>query len=157
MSTNAIISKSEFLKHWQGHRGLTRKTIEKFPEKELFEFGVGGMRPFAALVKEVMAISGPGLESIATGVTATFNMYPDVKTKEELLKEWDAITQQVTENFNQVDESKMHDMFNMFGQYQMPILYQVLYMVDNEIHHRAQGYVYLRALGIEPPPFWDRF
>ena len=113
MSTNAIISKSEFLKHWQGHRGLTRKTIEKFPEKELFEFGVGGMRPFAALVKEVMAISGPGLESIATGVTATFNMYPDVKTKEELLKEWDAITQQITENFNQVDESKMHDMFNM--------------------------------------------
>ena len=30
------------------------------------------------------------------------------------------------------------------------------YFVDNEIHHRGQGYVYLRALGIEPPAFWDR-
>jgi uncharacterized damage-inducible protein DinB len=29
-------------------------------------------------------------------------------------------------------------------------------MIDNEIHHRGQGYVYLRALGIEPPPFYER-
>jgi uncharacterized damage-inducible protein DinB len=32
----------------------------------------------------------------------------------------------------------------------------LLYVVDNEIHHRAQGYVYLRALGIEPPLFHVR-
>jgi uncharacterized damage-inducible protein DinB len=31
-----------------------------------------------------------------------------------------------------------------------------LYAIDNEIHHRGQGYVYLRALGIEPPPFYER-
>lgn len=30
-----------------------------------------------------------------------------------------------------------------------------LYLVDNEVHHRAQGYVYLRALGIVPPS-WER-
>ena len=87
MSTNTIITKDEFLKHWQSHRGLTRKTIEKFPEKDLFEFSIGGMRPFAALIKELLTLSGPGLESIVTGVTATFNMYPEVKTKEALLKE----------------------------------------------------------------------
>jgi uncharacterized damage-inducible protein DinB len=28
--------------------------------------------------------------------------------------------------------------------------------IDNEVHHRGQGYVYLRALGVEPPPFWER-
>jgi uncharacterized damage-inducible protein DinB len=27
---------------------------------------------------------------------------------------------------------------------------------SNEIHHRGQGYVYLRALGIEPPRFYER-
>ena len=32
----------------------------------------------------------------------------------------------------------------------------ILYAVDNEIHHRAQGYVYLRSLSIEPPAFYDR-
>ena len=29
-------------------------------------------------------------------------------------------------------------------------------MVEHEIHHRGQGYVYLRSLGVEPPPFWER-
>ncbi len=32
----------------------------------------------------------------------------------------------------------------------------VLYFIDNEIHHHGQGTVYLRALGIGPPAFWDR-
>jgi uncharacterized damage-inducible protein DinB len=32
----------------------------------------------------------------------------------------------------------------------------VLYAIDNEIHHRGRGYVYLRALGIEPPPLYER-
>jgi len=32
----------------------------------------------------------------------------------------------------------------------------VLYAVDNEIHHRGQGYVYLRALGVAPPAFYER-
>jgi uncharacterized damage-inducible protein DinB len=36
----------------------------------------------------------------------------------------------------------------MFGIFQ--------YWIDNEIHHRGQAYVYLRALGIEPPAFYDR-
>jgi uncharacterized damage-inducible protein DinB len=32
----------------------------------------------------------------------------------------------------------------------------LLYIVDNEVHHRGQGYVYLRALGVEPPAFFQR-
>ncbi|MEJ7681733.1 MAG: DinB family protein [Segetibacter sp.] len=32
----------------------------------------------------------------------------------------------------------------------------IFYFIDNEIHHRAQGYVFLRSLGIEPPHFWER-
>ena len=33
---------------------------------------------------------------------------------------------------------------------------RVSHWIDNEIHHRGQAYVYLRALGIEPPHFWER-
>ena len=43
-----------------------------------------------------------------------------------------------------------------FGQYEGKVHDLLLYAVDNEIHHRGQGYVYLRALGIEPPPFYER-
>ena len=43
-----------------------------------------------------------------------------------------------------------------FGQFEDALHNLILYVIDNEIHHRGQGYVYLRALGIEPPPFYDR-
>jgi uncharacterized damage-inducible protein DinB len=43
-----------------------------------------------------------------------------------------------------------------FGQWEMSGLAMIQYAIDNEIHHRGQGYVYLRALGIEPPHFWER-
>jgi DinB family len=32
----------------------------------------------------------------------------------------------------------------------------ILYVIDNDIHHRGQGYVYLRASGIASPPFYER-
>ena len=65
-----MITKSELLQHWLGHRKLTRKTIEKFPEKELFEFSIGGMRPFSALIKELLSIDVPGLKEMVTRETA---------------------------------------------------------------------------------------
>ena len=59
-----ILTNEELLNHWQGHRTLTRKVIEAFPEKELFEYSIGGMRTFADLVKELLSIAVPGLEGI---------------------------------------------------------------------------------------------
>lgn len=32
----------------------------------------------------------------------------------------------------------------------------LLYLIDSDTRHRGQGYVYPRALGIEPPPFYVR-
>jgi hypothetical protein len=43
-----------------------------------------------------------------------------------------------------------------FGQWEASNFNTILCAIDNEIHHRGQGYVYLRALGIEPPAFYDR-
>ena len=43
-----------------------------------------------------------------------------------------------------------------FGQWPGTGWSLLFYVIENEIHHRGQGYVYLRALGIEPPPFYER-
>jgi len=70
-----------------------------------------------------------------TNTTSLRWSYPLLKSlpqnKPELLKQWDRVTEG-------------------------PVYASLLYWIDNEIHHRGQGYVYLRSLGIEPPPFWDR-
>lgn len=157
MEKTNIISKADLLTHWLGHRTLTRRTIEKFPEEELFRFSIGGMRPFADLVKELLSIGVPGLDGIVNNKVEGYNHDLPLNTKEALLEQWDKDTPILIELYNQIPEERFHENFNLFGQYNFPIIHNILYFIDNEIHHRGQGFVYLRALGIEPPFFWERY
>jgi uncharacterized damage-inducible protein DinB len=160
ISTPSVITPSELLTHWQGHRTLTRKVIEAFPEKDLFSFSVGGMRPFAELALEMISMGDPGIDGILTGKWSTdFSTYENghgPKTKADLLSLWDQLTEKLNRLWPQIPVERFHEIDLAFGQWEGPIHFILFYWIDNEIHHRAQGYVYLRALGIEPPAFWDR-
>ncbi len=156
--TQPILSQAELLRNWQGHRKLTRRVIEAFPEKELFEFSVGNMRPFAGLVKELLAIAIPGLQEILTGKNKPFDDKKDnLNTKASLLEAWDHATEQIDIYWQQIQPERFREEVNLFGQYKFPAIDNIFYFMDNEIHHRGQGFVYLRALGIEPPHFWERY
>ena len=156
MDTVAIISKEELLKHWLGHRNLTRRTIEKFPENELFTFSLHGMRTFGEMANELISIAVPGLKGIVHRQVESYSEKKSYTTKTELLAIWDRHTDEINQLWNQLNEADFHETFNLFGQYEFPIIDNIFYFIDNEIHHRGQGYVYLRALGIEPPFFWER-
>ena len=56
----------------------------------------------------------------------------------------------------QIPPQRFQETLTAFGQYTDVLHNLILYVIDNEIHHRGQGYVYLRALGIAPPPFYQR-
>lgn len=158
IATKQFITSEQLLEHWQGHRKLTRRVIDAFPEKELFEFSIGGMRTFAKLAVELVSIAGPALKGIVDHQVEAFSEEAfKPKTKEELLAKWDAETEVINHYFNQISEERFQETFNLFGQYEFPIYQNILYFIDNEVHHRGQGYTYLRALGIEPPFFWERF
>ena len=152
-----VILPSELLAHWQGHRALTRKLIEKFPEKDFFEYTIGGMRPFAEMTQELLSIAGPGTKEIVTGETVVQEeQLAHENSKAKILELWDKATVEINENWAKIDVSRFHDTIKTFGQYEGTVQSAILYFIDNEIHHRGQGYVYLRALGIEPPMFWER-
>jgi uncharacterized damage-inducible protein DinB len=155
--TTSIISSSQLLEHWQGHRGLTRKLIEAFPEKEFFEFSIGGMRTAGGLVEELLSIAVPGLRQIATGTTEKQNHNIDHKnSKAHILKLWDESTEEINRYWAMIPDEKFQTEIVTFGQYPGTVISSIFYFIDNEIHHRGQAYVYLRALGIEPPYFWER-
>lgn len=150
-----VLTADALLKNWQGHRCLTRRVIEAFPEDKLFEFSVGGMRPFAELAWELIRMAVPIVDGVATGKWEEFKgMKPT--TKSELLKLWDEQTEELQKKFPQIPEHRFSEVDKAFGQWENPGIASIQYAVDNEIHHRGQGYVYLRALGLEPPPFWVR-
>jgi uncharacterized damage-inducible protein DinB len=77
-------------------------------------------------------------------------------SKAEILKRWDESTKKIDEVWPRIPADRFHERLTAFGQNEGVVHDLVFYIIDNEIHHRGQGYVYLRALGVEPPPFNDR-
>jgi uncharacterized damage-inducible protein DinB len=150
-----FISPKALLDHWQGHRRLTRRVIEAFPEDQLFTFSLGGMRTFGELAGELLAMGAPMIQGLATGDWEAYETEA-FTSKEDLLRHWDASTKEIDEFWASIPAERFAETITSFGQYTGPAHWQVLYVIDNEIHHRGQGYVYLRALGIEPPAFYER-
>jgi uncharacterized damage-inducible protein DinB len=151
MDTNLILS------HWMGHRRLSRRTLELFPEDQLFSFSVGNMRPYGKLALEMLQFI-PTLNGVVSGEWKWQAAYDDVTTKEALLQAWIETDAQLLEVWKGVTVDRLNavEADNFWMPEATSNLWKVQYWADNEIHHRGQGYVYLRALGIEPPAFWER-
>jgi uncharacterized damage-inducible protein DinB len=151
----SVRTANDLLKNWQGHRRLTRRVIDAFPEDKLFEFSVGGMRPFAEMAWEFIRMAVPIAKGVATGKWEEFKG-SKATTKSELLRVWDEQTAELDEMFAQIPPHRFSEVDKAFGQWEARGIDTIQYAIDNEIHHRGQGYVYLRALEIAPPPFWER-
>ena len=155
-----IINQEQLLEYWQGHRRLTRRVIEVFPEDKLFSYSIGGMRPFSVMVMELIDLAG-GISGLVNGEWKSMDEMSHAngnlpKTKAELLVLWDEVSEQIEKYWPQLSEARFQEIVLAFGAYEGPVYSTLLYFIDNEIHHRGQGYVYLRSLGITPPPFWER-
>ena len=150
-----FITAEAMLEHWQGHRRLTRRVIDAFPDDKLFTFSVGGMRPFGALAMELLRMGVSLLKGIVSDEWDQ-STTSDAPPKAEILRRWDETTTDIDRLWRQIPAGGFEESRTAFGQWPGKVHALLLYAIDNEIHHRGQGYVYLRALGIEPPPFYER-
>jgi uncharacterized damage-inducible protein DinB len=154
-ASTTFITPDALLANWQGHRRLTRRVIDVFPDDKLFNFSVGGMRPFGELAMEMITMATPMVRGAVSGEwKAPTNRDP--RPKHEVLRLWDESTEQLNTLWAQIPPERFQETLTAFGQYPGVLHDLILYVIDNEIHHRGQGYVYLRALGLEPPAFYDR-
>ena len=156
--TPIVITPEGLLEHWQGHRKLTRKMIEAFPEDKLFTYSVGGMRPFSELIMEMLAMAVPGIKGLITGKWQNYDEASAVApaSKQELLERWDETTETLNALWPQIPPHRFLETDTAFGQWEGTGYFFIFYFIDNEIHNRGQAYVYLRSLNIAPPAFWDR-
>ena len=113
------------------------------------------MRTFGALALEMLSMAVPMVQGAISDEWKS-DMSRDARPKQEILKAWDESTRQLDMLFPQIPAERFQEKLTAFGQYPGILHTLILYVIDNEIHHRGQGYVYLRALGIEPPPFYER-
>jgi uncharacterized damage-inducible protein DinB len=152
---SVFLTPDALLDHWQGHRALTRRVIEAFPADQLFTFSVGGMRPFGEMVLEFLAMTAPMVRGLVTGQWDKY-VLAKLDTKQALLARWDEDTALINDLWPKIDPAKFAEQMVAFGEYPGTGNSLMLYVIDNELHHRGQGYVYLRALGIAPPAFYER-
>lgn len=140
------------------HRGLTIRTVEAFPEDKLFAFaGAEPMRPFAEMVKEMITIEDGYVQGIVNDNWEWPVLVPNPTTKAGLLDALHAVRERTRQLWGGLTVDRLqHVMQDPWFGTEQPHLDRILYLVENEIHHRGQGYVYLRQLGIEPPPFYER-
>ena len=152
------LSTDALLDHWQGHRRVTRRMIQAFPEEALFTYSIGGMRPFSALAMEMIGMCSAGIRGVATRewVHDVYADAPTPKTRNDILQLWDEVTDRINALWPQIPPERFEEVDVAFGQWEGVVYHLLVYWIDNEIHHRGQGYVYLRALGVEPPAFYDR-
>lgn len=153
--TKTFITPEGLLAHWQGHRRLTRRVIDAFPDDQLFTFSLGSMRSFGELAMEIVTMAAPMVRGVATGDWSMSNSR-EPRPKQEVLRLWDEATGEVESLWPQIPPQRFLETLTAFGQYTGVVHDLILYVIDNEIHHRGQGYVYLRALGVPPPPFYER-
>ena len=154
----ALITPQELLEHWQSHRRLTRKTLEAFPEDKLFTFQPAPpMRSFGAMLLEITGMVYPTLKGFKTGEWSTImKHFGELDTKAALLEAMDETDAYLNATLPTISAERMLERESVYGFPVQPLFHALLYLIDNEIHHRAQGYVYLRLLGIEPPSFYQR-
>lgn len=150
-----VITPDALLQHWQGHRRLTRRMIEAFPEEQLFTFSVGEMRSFGEMVREMLGMAAPMVRGVVSDEWPAYKPI-EATTRQELLRLWDESTEELDALWAQIPPERFQQTITAFGAYTGPTYDLLLYVIDNEVHHRGQGYVFLRALGIEPPPFYVR-
>ncbi|GAA3997919.1 DinB family protein [Deinococcus rubellus] len=156
VSKPVVVTPEQLLAHWQGHRRLTRRMIEAFPEDQLFSFSIGGMRPFGVMAWEMQQVSALTLTGLLSGEWPEPNWRGGVSPdRGELLSAWDDLTAQIDREFLKVDTA-FYAQQHALPWGEMSGWAAAIYCIDNEIHHRGEGYVYLRALGIEPPAFYER-
>lgn len=156
VNETTVLTPEILLDHWQGHRRVTRRVIEAFPEDKLFSFSVGSMRPFSELAVEFLKMTEPTVQGVATGKWPKWGDFVAPATKTELLARWDEATAALNTQWPTIPAHRFMEVDKAFGMWEGRGIDLIFYVIENEIHHRGQGYVYLRALGIEPPSFYDR-
>lgn len=153
-----LLTPQALLRHWEGHRRLTRRTIEAFPEEALFRYSPAPpLRSFAEMMSEAIEIE-PILRGVATGEWRWLTSFEEVKSQADLLAAWDHSTETLCSLWPDVTTEKLlmleEDYF--FHGPAKTNLERILYLIDNEVHHRGQGFIYLRMLGKTPPLFYER-
>ncbi len=88
---NELLSLDTLWNHWEGHRRLTLRTLEAFPEDQLLNHPVENMRSFAELMSEIVNVEESIMHGLKSGEWKWEPSHKDLNSKAELLQAFEQV------------------------------------------------------------------
>ncbi|MCE7990900.1 MAG: damage-inducible protein DinB [Roseivirga sp.] len=139
---------------WERAKAYTLEYIDAMSEEGFFKSPTKGIRTFAGQMLHI-ADANAGIIGIATGnagpfagrVEADASLNTKAKVRETVIKAYDFAIDAV----KGMDVSKSTELTEAFDQ-SLPRIEWIKKAFEHQTHHRGQTTIYLRMLGIAPPP-----
>ena len=157
MNEPSLLTPAELLAHWLEHRRLTRRVLAAFPDDQLFTFvPAPPMRSFGELAWEVHLQT----DQVRAGLVednwnTRIEVWVPFTLRSDLLSVWNALSIRLKDELPGVPPQRYARTVNCHRAGESGLA-AAFGEIDNEVHHRGQGKVYLLLLGTAPPDFWER-
>lgn len=152
--TTPDAEKDALVADWERAKAYTLEYIDAMSDEGFFKSPTEGIRTFAQQMLHI-ADANVGIIGMATGkagpfaghVEADTNLDTKSKVREAVVKAYDFAIEAV----KGMDMSKSAELTEAFGQ-SIPRIELIKKAFEHQTHHRGQTTIYLRMLGIAPPP-----
>ncbi|MBF8376487.1 DinB family protein [Alicyclobacillus mali] len=144
------------LTHWHSHRDVLAPLVESVPEDKLDFKPWDGAMSFRDLVWHILSTSAWFAAAAQAGRITDRPEKPDLGSKQALLQAISTFSDRTHADVASVADEQFDSLVDtkaVFGA-DLPVKALLGSMVDHEIHHKGQLFVYARLMGAEKLPFF---
>ncbi len=145
----------EYYQNWLKHRTVLHDLLDQIrPEHVFFKpwkdgFSMGELAVHIASSTEMF------LETIKNGQFVSPATPREFQTMDEVREIVQEFTQKSKRDFSVLERAHLSKKIDIFG-YEAPGKYWIESLIDHEIHHKGQLFVYARMTGAEKVPFFKQ-
>ena len=144
------------LTHWHAHRDVLAPLVEAVPEDKLNYRPWDQAMSFSDLVWHILSASAMFAAAAKEGRVTGRTDKPDLGSKQAILQAISTWTEQTHANIASMTDEQFERMVEtkaIFGA-DLPAKVLLGSMIDHEVHHKGQLFVYARMMGTEKLPFF---
>lgn len=142
--------------HLERYRGVTLQTLEMVPEEKLAWFPSRSQFSVAEQFAHIAQVEEFYAQGLLAGEWDPSRLEPPKVrfTKEQLRQKLEQTRQRTLARLGQLEPGRLEAIVSVPGvPVQWPLRSWLWYMVEHEVHHKAQLALYLRQFDITPPFF----
>ncbi|AEJ42251.1 DinB family protein [Alicyclobacillus acidocaldarius] len=144
------------LTHWHSHRDVLAPLVDSVPEDKLDFKPWDGAMSFRDLVWHILSTGAWFAAAAKTGRITNQPERPDLSTKQAILQAISSLTDRTHADVASVSDEQLESLVDtkaVFGA-DLPVNVLLSSMIDHEVHHKGQLFVYARIMGAEKLPFF---